>query len=449
MNILLTGATGYVAQFIGKKLVHKGHKLFGVTRNPESSREKMSFPCQLVTLEEVKKLKNIDAVINLAGASVAGGRWSKAYKKELRESRVGLTKALLSNLDQSSLKSVVSASAIGYYADGASEEITEESEKHDGFIGNLCDDWEKAAFENTSVRVVSFRIGVVLGHLSAALLKMSTLFKSGAGAQLSDGKQFMSFIHVEDLSNMFVEAIENNKFDGIYNAVSPEPVTNKAFTKMLAKKLGVCLLSPPVPAFALKTLYGEMAQVLLRSHKIVPKRLVDEFNYDFKFKTIDSALEESITKLKTGEREVFKEIWINKNLEESFEFFKNEKNLEVLTPDFLNFRVEKKSTKEIQSETLIDYKLKLNGIPFSWRSKILDWNPPHLFTDTQVKGPYSKWHHTHKFESLGSGTLLTDHVIYKVPAGLVGRLAAGWKVAGDVRKIFTYRTNKVLELFSD
>ena len=130
-----------------------------------------------------------------------------------------------------------------------------------------------------------------------------------------------------------------------------------------------------------------------------------------------------------------------------FSFFSNEKNLETLTPDFLEFKVIGKSTPEIGNNTKIDYRLKLKGIPFKWQSEIKDWIPDKQFVDTQIKGPYRYWHHTHSFESVREGTLMIDRVLYQMPMGTVGEFATLWQVKRDLNTIFSYRRKKIEELF--
>lgn len=446
MKILLTGGTGYVGGFLGKELVRLGHQLVCLTRDTESAWKKIAYPCEFVSIENLDQVQGIEAVVNLAGASVASKRWTTKYKEEMYESRVDFTRNILEKINREHLQSFISASAIGIYPDSGDEVIKEDhSQETESFIGKLCVDWEQEVAK-APCRSVCLRIGMVLGQRSASLNKLTPLFRSGLGASLGSGNQYMSWIHVEDLVNLIVFTLDNPYISGAINAVSPEPVRNRDFTKILADHLGVGLYSPSVPRFGLMTLYGEMGGMLLLSHRIVPTMAL-ELGFEFKYKDLAVAFKESITPLKTGEREVFVEQWIPKERDEAFEFFRNEKNLEILTPEFLNFKVINKTTDHIEKGTLINYSLRLHGIKVYWRTLISEWTPPQSFVDDQVKGPYSKWHHTHEFLGLGGGTLMTDHVVYKIPVGLLGRIFGGWKVRGDVRTIFGFRQKKVHELF--
>ena len=444
MKILLTGATGYVGQFVGRRLVDEGHEVVALTRSPEDA--KLSFPAQVTDLPSLSSISNIDGVIHLAGASIADQRWTSSYKKTLYSSRVGFTKKILESLKIDSLKVWVQMSATGYYEPETEPKITEESgKKAKGFLGDLVEDWESSVDE-LKARVVKLRMGMVVGEKSHALEKMTPIFKSGIGAVLGSGKQYMPWIHIDDAVSVMMESLKDPSYSGVYNLTAPELIQNKAFTKELVEVLGAVHILPPAPTLSLKILYGEMSQIILNSLPVYPERLENQ-GFTFKYPKLKEALLEAIPKLETGERILTRLQWIPKSMEDTFEFFQNEKNLEDITPPSLNFKVLKKSTDKIEKGSLIDYKLKINGIPIKWRTLIATWNPPESFSDYQLKGPYKKWDHTHNFRPLGSGTLMEDRVIYKLPLGLVGRIFAMWYVKKDVNKIFNYRWDKVKDMF--
>jgi len=450
MKVLLTGATGYVGQFVGRDLVEKGHTVVALSRNPKTA--KLSYPAEKVNLEMLKKTEGIEAVVHLAGASIAEKRWSSSYKKILHSSRVDFTKKIIKNLNQLSLKSWVQMSATGFYkpidskSSAKDPKITEDDGvKADSFLGDLVRDWE-SSIDEVKARKTVLRMGMVVGKGSQALDKMAPLFRSGLGAVLGSGKQYMPWIHVLDAVFVIDQALTDESFTGVYNLTSPECVQNKEFTKSIVEVLDAPLILPPAPIFSLKILYGEMSQILLSSLPVYPKRLMDK-GFSFKFSSLKEALKEALPKLETGESVLVRKQWIPKSIEETFEFFQNEKNLEEITPPSLNFKVLKKPTDVLEEGTLIDYKLKINAVPVKWRTLIKTWCPPHSFSDFQIKGPYTKWFHIHTFKSLGEGTLMEDVVIYKLPFGLLGRLTALWYVKKDMNRIFNYRFEKVEENF--
>jgi uncharacterized protein (TIGR01777 family) len=231
-----------------------------------------------------EKLSNVDTVINLSGAPILK-RWNENYKKLLYNSRINSTKRLVSILNSTSVKQLISTSAIAIYP--SNRECSEEcKELSDDFLGNLCRDWEREASEfNGTTTIV--RIGVVLDGNGGALKKMLLPFKLNLGGVIGDGGAYMSWIALEDIIRVYNFLIEN-RLDGIYNAVSPNPVTNREFTDALAKRLrrGAFL---PLPKFLLKLIYGEGASVIVDSKRIYPKNLLHK-GFEFRYNDIESAL---------------------------------------------------------------------------------------------------------------------------------------------------------------
>ena len=168
----------------------------------------------------------------------------------------------------------------------------------------------------------------------------------------------------------------------------------------------------------------------------------------FRFRSLDDALKDlcDVEQI-SGQKDFLAEQWLPKPVDEVFPFFSDAENLATITPEFLDFKILSKSTPKNQAGTLLNYQLKLHGIPIHWTTRIDDWEPGKYFTDTQLKGPYKKWHHTHRFYPMKGGTLMTDRVLYQLPLGILGGIAAGWKVHGDVAEIFRYRRKVISERF--
>ncbi len=289
MKVLLTGATGYIGGHIGKKLVAQGHEVISLTRD---KKQTVDFETRLIEMGDLSLEKGIQAVINLAGASVADKKWSADYKRTLVSSRIAFTHRILRELDYEDLEVFLQASATGFYQSSGDRILTEDSESGSSFLSKLCLDWEETT-ANLECRKAYFRIGMVLGNSSPAMKQMLPLFKSRKGAVLGSGKQYMSWVHIEDLSQMFVDALEDYDYNGVYNAVSPNPITNKEFTNEMALAVGKSVWLPSAPGFVLKMLYGEMSQILLDSHRIEPRNLKLK-GYEFKYNKIDEALKASV-----------------------------------------------------------------------------------------------------------------------------------------------------------
>lgn len=433
-RLLVTGATGLVGRAVCLEALKRGYDLVVIGRRSETDfRADFSLPCQYIQWKNFSELPGlaiepIDHVIHLMGEPIADGRWTESRKKLLWNSRVHSTQALAQALKahQSGLKTFLSASAIGIYPEGGSP-----------FLSDLCQAWERASHESPG-RVVNPRIGIVLSRSGGALSKMVPLFESGLGGKLGDGSQWMSWIHLDDLVGSFFFAIENESVSGPYDAVAPNPVTNQDFTEALARTLKTW--APfPAPKIALKIALGEMAAILLASQKLAPNGLLSH-GFKFKFPDLQDALNSLFEwKEKSTDRLFYAQEWIAKPQSKLFQFFSDERNLERITPPFLNFKVLGKSTPHIERGTEINYKLRIHGIPAGWRTLISEWNPPHHFRDIQLNGPYAKWDHTHRFIPIKNGTLMEDQVVYRLPLASWGGSLAGSFVRKDIHSIFNYR----------
>ncbi len=227
--------------------------------------------------------------------------------------------------------------------------------------------------------------------------------------------------------------------------MSPTPTDNREFTQGLARALDVTP-RPPVPKPMVQLLFGEMAAMVLGSQAVVPKKAL-ALGFSFAHTHLSEALLGLCQDFRGGEV-FYSEQYLPASLSKVFEFFSDEVNLEKLTPPSLKFTVLRKSTEKIQPGTLIDYKLKLYGVPFAWTTRIASWEPPRSFSDSQEKGPYSLWHHTHEFSPMGTGVLMTDRVRYKLPLGFLGKCVGSKFVKNDIDKIFSFRRNTILhEIF--
>ena len=459
MKIVLIGATGFIGQELGIELVRGGHEVTALVRNPEKAKLNLPYPCRILKFDpanEAELARNLaghDAVVNLAGEGIQEKPWTTGRIRALYDSRTQPTAAIvraLTTLKKSgeSPATFVSTSAIGFYGDCGDAALDENSPPGKGLLPDICKEWEVSAQASlpSEIRLVILRISVVLGNGGGMLGKVLPIFRSGAAGNLGSGRQWLSWIHMDDMIRMILWALNNSKAQGIYNAAAPEPATNAAFTHELAR-----LVKRPIflaaPKFALRVALGSRAILVLGSQKVYPRRAISA-GFAFKFGKIQEALRDLCGHdVQRGISEIRVRQWLAKPLAEIFPFFQNEKNLEILTPAFLNFRVVGKSTRDLQNGTLIDYKLKLHGLPIRWRTEITSWTPPKKFVDNQIKGPYALWHHTHEFEELAGGTLMTDRVQYRVPMGLLGSLTAGPFVSKDVESIFEFRKVKAREMF--
>jgi len=290
MHHLITGGSGFIGSALCRSLVADGHRVTVLTRDIERARGRV--PEAVFLIDRLDFAENIDAVVNLAGENLAGGRWTAARKHEFVGSRIGTTKRLLDWIDrQDSAPAVlVSGSAIGWYGPRGDEELDEDADIGNDFSAHLCRDWEAEASkaEALGVRVCCVRTGIVLGADGGALKKMLLPFRAGIGGRMGSGRQWMSWITRADIVALIRWLIDHDSASGAYNGTAPAPVTNAEF----ARALGAALNRPtllPTPASALKLLFGEMADILLTGQRVVPRRAMAE-GFAFKYPELSAAL---------------------------------------------------------------------------------------------------------------------------------------------------------------
>lgn len=445
----MTGATGFIGSSLGQSLAAMGHTLAIVTRNKEKAREHLCFNAEVIECDlnisalAKEHFSDVDVVINLAGESI-DGRWTEEKKDQIFNSRKATSSNLLQNCP-TSVKTIITASAQGIYGNRGDEELTEESRLGEGFLAEVCKSWESAFVEfqnkNPIQRVVLLRIGLVLSKKGGALKKMISIFQKNIGAIIGDGNQWMSCISLEDLIRIFVQAIENDKYRGVINAVNNFPVTNAQFTKILCEKLQVLQL-PKVPAFASRALLGEMSQLILNSAKLNPDKLI-ELGFVFTNTRFDVFIDQELAAYQDHQSVYYSEQFVPFEINKVFDFFTNYKNLEKLTPKIFDFKVQTLSSQEMTKGTLIEHKLKIKGVSVGWHSLIETFNRPYEIVDVQLKGPYAYWRHSHLFKEVPGGTLIIDEVRYKIPLGVFGFMAMGAFVDNDLSDIFEYRRKMI------
>jgi uncharacterized protein (TIGR01777 family) len=296
MKILITGAKGLIGAPLQRSLRERGHELLLASRKPPKDDSYIQWDIEK-GFTEPQRLEGIDAVIHLAGENLSALRWTEEKKKAIRDSRVLGTRNIvdaISDLEQRP-GVLIAASAIGFYGDRGDEELTETSKAGKNFLAEVCREWESEArrAEDSGVRTVLLRTGIVLSKDGGALGTMLTPFKFGLGGVIGDGKQWMSWISLDDQIEVINFALENEKLRGAVNAVGPDPVTNQEFTAVM----GEVLYRPtfiPVPEFAVHLAFGEMGEaLLLDSTKVIPKRLLDA-GYKFKFPDLKKAIENAV-----------------------------------------------------------------------------------------------------------------------------------------------------------
>jgi uncharacterized protein (TIGR01777 family) len=291
MKILISGSHGLIGKALIKSLEADEHEVFSLVRYAPRTESEIEWSPDRYSIA-LARLEGFDAVVNLAGESIAEGRWTEDKKRAIRESRVKGTKLLgdaLANLTNRP-KTFICASAIGYYGNRGDEILTENSAPGEGFLADVCVEWEKATALATEkgIRVVNARFGVILDKNGGALAKMLPPFRLGLGGRIGSGKQWMSWIALADVVGALKFALVNETLDGPVNFVAPNPVTNAVFTRSLGKALSRPTIFP-IPAFGVRLVFGEMADaLLLGSQRVEPERL-EAAAYQFHYSELDDA----------------------------------------------------------------------------------------------------------------------------------------------------------------
>jgi uncharacterized protein len=301
-KVLITGATGLVGTRLTDLLLQKGYQVSHLGRSKRLGKvPSYSWDIEKGTVDP-QALADEDVIIHLAGAGVADKRWTNARKQEILESRIKSSALLYQCLATSphSVKAVISASAIGYYGFGIGDEVlNEEASPGADFLAQVTQQWESEVDKITvlNIRVVKLRIGIVLSAKGGALVEMAKPIRWGVGAPLGTGQQYLSWIHLDDLCNMFIKAVENEAMKGAFNAVSGHWVTNQELTRMIAKIIRRPLWLPNIPAFVLKLLIGEMAGMVLNGSKISADK-IKQTGVEVTYPNLEEALKDLLSKTK-------------------------------------------------------------------------------------------------------------------------------------------------------
>ncbi len=301
MRIAISGATGLIGTALFHVLHQEGHELIVLTRNSEKAKQKLqaqTITWQSESIPPSQSLEHLHAVVNLAGESIAGERWSVKKKKAISDSRVIGTKNLVKALSrcENRPKVLINASAVGYYGNRQEKCLDEDSPPGKGFLAEVCQQWEKEALRarDLGIRVVLLRGGLALSSSGGALPRMLLPFKLFAGGPLGRGDQQISWIHLKDEVEIIHFAMETDSIEGPLNATAPYPVSQREFAQTLGKVLG-CPAFLPTPAFALRFMMGEMAQaLLLEGQRVLPRKLM-QAGFRFRFPTLSEALGEILS----------------------------------------------------------------------------------------------------------------------------------------------------------
>jgi uncharacterized protein (TIGR01777 family) len=295
LSVLITGGSGLVGRYLTSLLLSKGYKVSHLSRSGKSQNQINVFKWDTeIGMIDEEALTGVNFVVHLAGANIGEKRWTDSRKKEILSSRVQSAELLFNKFreNRGEIKAFISASAVGYYGSGTSDKIYTESDlSGNDFLGSVCKSWEEAAdrFEGLGIRTVKIRTGVVLEKTDSALSKLMMTGKFGFLVKTGNGNQYMPWIHIGDLCNIYLKAIEDNSMSGAYNVVSPQHITHNEFMETLGKVMKRKVLPVSIPAFLLKTVLGEMSDVVLKGSRVSSEK-IGKTGFAFNYPELKMAL---------------------------------------------------------------------------------------------------------------------------------------------------------------
>jgi len=292
MNVLISGGSGMLGGALKSLLEVQGHEVRILSRNPKNRKNYFFWNIDSGEIDN-QAVHGIDAIVHLAGSSVAQGRWTKKRKNEILDSRIESAKLLYKALEESNqtIQTFLTASGVGYYGSFPSGIVDESHPVGPGFLANVCEQWEEVAdqFEHRGAKIYKCRIGIVLSRKGGFLIRLEPLLRNNIGSKLGSGKQITSWIHIEDLTRAMSQMLNSDLEPGIYNMVSPNASNHSALMDALAKAMDKRIWLPNIPQFALKLVFGELTTEILANQHIIPKHLQDQ-KFQFTYPNIESAL---------------------------------------------------------------------------------------------------------------------------------------------------------------
>ena len=454
MRVGVTGATGFVGRRVVRALLDRGHQPTALTRDPATARFEDGVAVARFnvndTAGDAAALEGLDAIVHLAGETV-DGRWTQAKKRAIFDSRVGGTRNLVAAIAACTRRprALVSASAVGFFADRRDDVLDESSAPGGDFLASVCTAWEREsmAAQALGLRVAIVRVSFAVGD-GGAVKKLVPIFKAGLGGPLGSGRQWMPWIHVDDLADLFCFAVERDDARGPLNGVAPDYAQNARVMHAIGRALGRPALAP-APGFALGLIVGEFAQTLLGGQLIIPAKALD-LGFIWRHPRLEEAMIDVLAPdsgRTSGVNTYVSESMVRAPLERVFAFFSDPANLARMTPPEMGFASSPPNDATLRRGMTIDHGVTVYGMRMRWRSLIASVAPMRRFSDVQVRGPYQLWRHTHEFGEREGGVVVRDLVEFTLPYAPLSDVVLG-RVRRDLDRIFAYRRRSLEEIFA-
>lgn len=480
MRVFITGATGLVGRALTLRLRRDGHTVVAWSRSATRVSQRLggeAVPASGDADAMQAAIDGCDAVVTLAGEPVLPGRWTRRKKRALRASRVDLNEQVVRCIlrAQQPPKAILAASAVGFYGDTGTRAVDEHSSRGEGYLADLCTDWE-TAFQpavDAGLRVVHGRIGIVLSRDGGALQKLLPLTRVGLGGPLGHGQQGFPWIHIDDLVEAMVRSLTDPELFGPINLVAPNTPSQQAFAAALGRAVGMPALTP-TPGFAMRLLLGEASTALLEGQYVVPRAL-RAAGFTFQFHHLDAALADILRNnsavvtpvdgrvaVQAGRawlqahpptHELVASRVVPASIDRVWDFFRDARNLAALSPADAGLTIDP-NLPEMAEGVRFTHRMQLGPLRMPWEGEIVAWEPGRRFVDIQRRGPFGTWWHEHMFQPvvLEDGTAATrvhDHVLFASPLGPIGRIATWLFVRRQLLEMFAFRNSSLRLRFGD
>ena len=453
VRVGVTGATGFVGRGVVAALRARGDDVTALTRDLGTARFSPSVRVKRFDVNDPEPnpaaLDELDAVIHLAGETV-DGRWTPEKKRKIHDSRVSGTRNLVASLAACSRppRVLASGSAIGFYGDRGDEPLDETSAPGSDFLARLCVGWEREAqaAARLGIRVALVRVSMVLGRDGGAVGKLKPIFSAGIGGPLGAGRQWMPWIHIDDIASLFCFVLDREDINGPICAVAPDYATNARVMAAIGHALGRPALMP-APAFALHLVVGEYANTLLGGQLIIPAKALDA-GFSWKHSALEQALIDLLAPHsgRAPAVQTFRNQQIVRApIERVFSFMAS--SLARVTPPEMNLETISPAPDPLRRGCTLDYRLRIRGLGITWRSMISEWVPGVHFADVQVRGPFALWRHSHDFEEVSGGVVVRDRIDYALPLAPLSNIALP-AARRDIEKSFAFRRRALEEIFA-
>lgn len=457
MRIIISGGSGLIGSALAEKLLVDGHSVIILSRNPKAAKN-VPDGAEIVAWDGETAsgwgglVEGADAIINLAGASIAGEnplkmRWTAKRKSAIRQSRINAGKAITEAIKASQHKPAVliQASAVGFYGPMGDENVDEKTPVGDDFLADVCKQWEASTkeVEALGVRRAVIRTGLVFSKKGGVFPLLVLPFRYFLGGALGNGRQYLSWIHINDVAAAIRFLIDRGSTQGVYDLTAPHPITNSRF----GKTLGSIMKRPsllPLPALVMKLALGEASTLVLDGQRVLPNRLLDA-GFSFEYPDLDRAL----TDLLRRDLRFEHRFQIHASIEAVSDFHKDPKVLKQLTPPPIVVRFHE--VEPVSEGSRAEFTLWFGPFPVPWCAKHYDFDPPQGFKDNQLKGPFAYWDHRHAFIQVDDRTTeVVDDIKARIGShpyyGLVSRFM--WLTLPILFTFRAWQTKRLIEKYS-